>query len=266
MFFFFEGHDVSGISSSTIHLVVLKYKAHPHSAASVSHFLLCCLASLHQQPRSEPSIISLTNTHTASAHHWKPATTTWNGNTVRTKLFCIIIIIGRSPKFHSCCLSLASPYFPTPALCVQYYEEQIFFFLQKGMKGFVSRGERERERSEGQCWGWQQTSLHQPTHPAARQPSQNSTHRSHYCPASSVFTGMLEIVITSVRTEIFNLDVFVEGLWPSCGEARQSQRETDSGTEEERCNRIWTEMRTGSARLCSINTVQIRMLNFCYTH
>lgn len=205
-------------------------------------------------------------THSASAHHWKPATTTWNGNTVRTKLFCIIIIIGRSPKFYSCCLSLASPYFPTPALCVQYYEEQIFF--RKEWKGLLA-GEREKERDQRvsvEADNRPVSQHHQPTHPAARQPSQNSTHRSHYCPASSVFTGMLEIVITSVRTEIFNLDVFVEGLWPSCGEARQSQRETDSGTEEERCNHIWTEMRTGSARLCSINTIQIRMLNFCYTH
>lgn len=34
------------------------------------------------------------------------------------------------------------------------------------------------------------------------------TCRSHYCSPSSVFTGMLKIVITLVRTEIFNLDVF----------------------------------------------------------
>lgn len=76
-----------------------------------------------------------------------------------------------------------------------------------------------------------------------------------------MFTGMLKIVITSVRTEIFNLDVFF-----SCGEGRRSQKETDAGTEEERCNRIWTEMRTEPARSCCINTPQIRMLNFCYTY
>lgn len=59
---------------------------------------------------------------------------------------------------------------------------------------------------------------------------EKSTRRSHYCPPSSVFTGMLKIVITSVRTEMSNLDVFVEGLRPSCGERRQSQREAGSGT------------------------------------
>lgn len=141
-------------------------------------------------------------------------------------------------------------------------------FFRKEWKGLLA-GEREKERDQrvsAEADNRPVSQHHQPTHPAARQPSQKSTRRSHYCPASSVFTGMLEIVITSVRTEIFNLDVFVEGLWPSCGEGRQSQSETDSGTEEGRCNHIWTEMRTGSARLCSINTVQIRMLNFCYTH
>ena len=53
---------------------------------------------------------------------------------------------GGSPKFYSCCLSLASSYFPTPALCVRDYEEQIFF--REEMKGLVSCGETERERPE----------------------------------------------------------------------------------------------------------------------
>lgn len=97
----------------------------------------------------------------------------------------------------------------------------------------------------------QSPSSHQPTHPAARQPSQGrhkSTCRSHYCSPSSVFTGMLKIVITSVSTEIFNLDVFFKGLRPSCGERRQSLKETDAGAGEERCNRIWTEMRKPAPR------------------
>lgn len=208
-----------------------------------------------------------THTTQASTHHWKPATSTWNGNTVRTKFFVVFFVSGKSPKFYSCCLSSASSYISTPALCVCDIMRNRFF--RKEMKGLVSRGEREKERDQrvsAEADNRPVSQHHQPTHPAASRPSQKSTRRSHYCPPSSVFTGMLKIVITLVRTEIFNLDVFVEGLWPSCGEGRQSQRETDSGTDEERCNRIWTEMRTGSARSCSVNTLQIRMLNFCYTH
>lgn len=67
---------------------------------------------------------------------------------------------------------------------------------------------------------------------------EKSTRRSHYCPPSSVFTGMLKIVITSVRTEISNFDVFVEGLRPSCGE----------GETESKRSRIWhSRMRGGTA-------------------
>lgn len=107
-------------------VMVVQHKAHPYSTASVSHFCLHCLASLHQHPQSQPSITSLTNTHTANTYHWKPATSPWNGNMVRTSLFFFFFFSGKSPKFYSCCLSLASSYFPTPALCVRDYEEQIF--------------------------------------------------------------------------------------------------------------------------------------------
>lgn len=75
--------------------------------------------------------------------------------------------------------------------------------------------EREKERDQrvsDEADNRPVSQHHQPTHPAASRPSQKSTRRSHYCPPSSVFTGMLKIVITLVRTEIFNLDVFVEGL------------------------------------------------------
>ena len=55
-------------------------------------------------------------------------------------------------------------------------------------------------------------SQHHPTDPPSSSPAftrlHKSTCRSHYCSPSSMFTGMLKIVITSVRTEIFNLDVF----------------------------------------------------------
>lgn len=92
---------------------------------------------------------------------------------------------------------------------------------------------------------------------------EKSTRRSHYCPPSSVFTGMLKIVITSVRTEISNFDVFVEGLRPRGDGVRNKQ---DLALTHERWNRVWTEMRTGSARLRSINTLQFGMRNFSVIH
>lgn len=68
-----------------------------------------------------------------------------------------------------CCLSLASSDFPTPALCVYKIMRNRFF--RKEMKGHV----RQKERSEGQCWGEADSrpvsQHHQPTHPAARWPS-----------------------------------------------------------------------------------------------
>lgn len=39
----------------------------------------------------------------------------------------------------------------------------------------------------------------------------------------------------------------------------------DLALTDERWNRIWTEMRTGSARSRSINTLQFGMRNFCCT-
>lgn len=235
-------------------VLMVQHEAHPYFPTSVSHFCLRRLASLHHHPQNEPSIIALTNTLTAGTHHWTAATSTWNGNMVRTKLF-FFFFTGISPEFYSSSF--------TPALCVWYYEEQIF---QRGNERACKQRKKRDQRVSVEADNGPVSQHRQPTHPAASRSSQKSTGRSHYCPPSSVFTGMLKIVITSVRTEIFNLDVFVEGLWPSCGEGRQSQGETDSGTEEERWNHIWTEMRTGSARSCSINTLQIRMLNFCYTH
>lgn len=254
----------------TVCLVVLvvQHKAHPYSAASASHFCLHCLAPLHQQPQSEPSIISLTNTHNTSQY-----------SSLEASHIHMEWKYGKNPSFFLLYFFLENLLNFTPAasprrlltfrlqlcVCVILWGTD---FSERKWKGLLAE-EREKERDQrvsDEADNRPVSQHHQPTHPAASRPSQKSTRRSHYCPPSSVFTGMLKIVITLVRTEIFNLDVFVEGLWPSCGEGRQSQRETDSGTDEERCNRIWTEMRTGSARSCSVNTLQIRMLNFCYTH
>lgn len=47
-----------------------------------------------------------------------------------------------------------------------------------------------------------------------------------------MFTGMLKIVITLVRAEIFNLDGFFKSLYASCGKERSRQKETDSGSRE----------------------------------
>lgn len=140
-------------------VLVVQHKAHPYSAASVSHFCLRCLASLHQQPQSEPSIISLTNTHNTSQYSSLEAShihMEWKYG--KNQVF---VFSGKSPKFYSCCLSSASSYISTPALCVCDIMRNRFF--RKEIKGLVSRGERERERSEGQCWGWKQASLPAPS-------------------------------------------------------------------------------------------------------
>lgn len=133
------------------------------------------------------------------------------------------------------------------------------------MKELVKTGRKIRGSALRLTRGRSPSTINRPTQQLAGL-REKSTLRSHYCPPSSVFTGTLKIVITSVRTDISNLDVFVEGLRPSCGEGRQSQREAGSGTTDERWNHIWTEMRTGSARSCSINRLQFGMRNFCYTH
>lgn len=205
--------------STSCVVTAAQHKAHPCSAASVSHFCLQCLASLHQQSQREPSITSLPNIHTASTHHWKPATTAWpwNGNMVRTRVFAAF-------PWHL----LTFP--PQLCVCIRLWGTD---FSEKKWKGMLDRKRDQRVSVEARLTAGQSPStISQPTQQLDGL-QKKSTHRSHYCPPSSVFTGMLKIVITSVRTEISNLDVFTEGLWPSSGEGRQSQRETDSGTEEE---------------------------------
>lgn len=162
------------------------------------------------------------------------------------------------------CPPAASPWhlltFPLQRrVCPPDYEEQIF------SESKWKTGRKIRASALRLTRGCSPSTINRPTQQLAGL-RKKSTRRSHYCPPSSVFTGMLKIVITSVRTDISNLDVFVEGLRPSCGEGRQSQREAGSGTTDERWNRIWTEMRTGSARSCSINRLQFGIRNFCYTH
>lgn len=98
------------------------------------------------------------------------------------------------------------------AVCVRLWRTD---FPERKWKGLLAEeSRRERTRSQGQCWGRQQPGLPAPsTDPASSQPAftglHKSTCRSHYCSPSSVFTATLEIVITLVRTEIFNLDVFL---------------------------------------------------------
>lgn len=101
-------------------------------------------------------------------------------------------------------------------VCVRLWRTD---FPERKWKGLLAaeRG-RERTRSQGQRWGGHRPSLSAPStnppiQPAASQPAftglHKSTCRSHYCSPSSVFTAMLKIVITLVRAEIFNLDVFL---------------------------------------------------------
>lgn len=184
-------------------------------------FLVCCclrcLASLHHQPQSEPSIISLTNTHTQCQHSSFDASRIhmeWKYGKNRVLFFSSSFF--SPPEFYSCWLSLASSSFLlSSSMCVLLWGTDL---SEKEMKASLD-WEKEKEGDQRVSIEADNGPVSQhrwPTHPAASRPLQKkkkkSTRRSHYCPPSSVFTGMLEIVITSVRTEIFNLDVFVGGI------------------------------------------------------
>lgn len=161
----------------------LWFQLNPYPAASVCliPFCLYCLASLHQQPENEPSIISLTNTHSQcssleSSHvhmEWKYG---------KNQVFL-------SGKFPKCWLPLSLlGFFPlshSSSLCVILWRTDFPKRKWKSLLAEEREGEkkRERERSEGQCWGWQQPSLPapSPTHPAASWPSQGhiNPHAGH---------------------------------------------------------------------------------------
>lgn len=142
--------------------------------------------------------------------------------------------------FFLCCSPAASPWhLPTFPLqrrvCEPGDEEQIS--LGEQMKELVKTEGKIRGSARRLARGRSPSADNRPTQQLAGL-REKSTRRSHYCPPSSVFTGMLKIVITSVRTEISNFDVFVEGLRPSCGE-----EETES-----KRSRIWhSRMRGGTA-------------------
>lgn len=54
-----------------------------------------CLASLHQQSQSEPSITLFDQTRTASAHRWKAATSVRNGNNGSCFIFLLFFFSGK---------------------------------------------------------------------------------------------------------------------------------------------------------------------------
>lgn len=107
---------------------------------------LHCLASLHQQPQSEPSIISLTSTHSyththsASPHRLMPAASTWNGNMLTTKLnvfFFLVFFFVVPPEF--------DPH--TPLLTILHYFHLHASTVMRNR--FVRKGKREAGKSGG---------------------------------------------------------------------------------------------------------------------
>jgi len=136
-----EEHDVSGHCSLVYAFGFwwCSRKAHPPCS-------FCIIPSLHapfsirsiNSQRVEPPIISLTDTHTAQcswleASHVHMQMEIWLESNL--KYF---------PKFVTpSAFSWRLHHFPTPALCVWYYEEQIF--PERKWKGLLAE-EREKER------------------------------------------------------------------------------------------------------------------------
>lgn len=92
-------------------------------------FLCCCLrclASLHHQPQSEPSIISLTNTHTQCQHSSFDASRIhmeWKYGKNRVLFFSsfFFLLLNFTPADSP----WRPPPFSSPAPCACCYEEQI---------------------------------------------------------------------------------------------------------------------------------------------
>lgn len=117
--------------------------------------------------------------HTASPLHWKPATSTWNGNMVGIKSFCLDLFLNLTP-FAS--LLGVFPLSHSSSVCVILWRTD---FPERKWKGLLAE-ERERRREirgpvlrlttdQFPC------TINPPTHPAASQPSQDriNPHAGH---------------------------------------------------------------------------------------